>query len=173
MLFFCCCFFWVFFLTYHKGAIKLTQDFLLHLSGRDPFWVQLGKPISFWLFYSQGTNSWWNPLTSRAILLWKQWPTTLTCELILALGSQLSPVPPHHHHHHPPPHSWPCSVPWQRPSTSLALTTINGLTFHTLNYLSGIGKTDQNGKITSYLVPQLIYVERCAVWDNGWLISEL
>lgn len=37
------------------GAIKLTKGFLLHLSGRDTFRLQLG--ISFEvLFYSQGTR---------------------------------------------------------------------------------------------------------------------
>lgn len=107
-------------------AIKLTEGFILHLSGRDTFGLQLGKPISFGvLFYSLGTSCWWNTLTLWTIVLWKQRPTNMTCWLMLALGGQPTPLlsPP----------SLLSNTP--SPAAPLVLLLINSCSYHCCSHI--------------------------------------
>lgn len=126
------------------GAIKLTEGFLLYLSARDRFGLQLGKPISFGvLFYSRGMSCWWNTLTLWTIVLWKWWPSNMTRWLMLALGGQLPP----------PPHTPSPACPLLETAASRSYPhTSHSLTFCTLNDLIGIEQTDQNVEITSNLL---------------------
>lgn len=71
------------------AAIKLTKGFLLHLSARDTFRLQLGKAIWRGELLLPEDELLMKHWTLRTVVLWKQWPTNMTCWLMLAPGGHV------------------------------------------------------------------------------------